>query len=118
DGTKSERYALPASRERIHQPWGGEQGQAADIAIQAKEIIRLKKITIDYFASQTGKTPETVAKDMERDFYMSSAEALEYGIVDHIMMRKGKNEKDGGCFSVCAACGARLCPRQLFAAYG
>jgi ATP-dependent Clp protease protease subunit len=93
-GTKGKRYALPSSRVMIHQPWGGAQGQAADIAIQAKEIIRLKKMTIDYFASQTGKTPETVAKDMERDFYMSSAEALEYGIVDHIMMRKGKNEKE------------------------
>ncbi len=93
-GTKGKRYALPSSRVMIHQPWGGAQGQAADIAIQAKEIIRLKKMTIGYFASQTGKTPETVAKDMERDLYMSSAEALEYGIVDHIMTRKEKHEKE------------------------
>ncbi|AEE17000.1 ATP-dependent Clp protease proteolytic subunit [Treponema brennaborense] len=87
-GTAGKRYALPSSRVMIHQPWGGVQGQASDIAIQAKEIIRLKKLTIDYFASHTGKTAETVAADMERDLYMSSDEALAYGIVDQIMPRR------------------------------
>ena len=84
-GTVGKRYALPSSRVMIHQPWGGAQGQESDIAIQAKEIIRLKKLSIKYFASKTGKSEEEVAKDMERDFYMPAEEALEYGIVDHIM---------------------------------
>jgi len=89
-GTKKKRFALPSSRIMIHQPWGGAQGQAADIAIQAKEIIRLKKLTIDYFALHTGKKPAKVAEDMERDFYMSAQEALEYGIVDNIMSSRRK----------------------------
>lgn len=84
-GTKGKRFALPSSRVMIHQPWGGAQGQAADIAIQAKEIVRLKKMTIDYFAFHTEKKPQQVAQDMERDFYMSAQEALDYGIVDSIM---------------------------------
>ena len=84
-GTKGKRYALPSSRVMIHQPWGGVQGQERDIARQAKEILRLKKLSIDYFAAATGKTAEQVAKDMERDFYMSADDALSYGIVDHVM---------------------------------
>ncbi|MCR5725377.1 MAG: ATP-dependent Clp endopeptidase proteolytic subunit ClpP [Treponema sp.] len=93
-GTKGKRYALPSSRVMIHQPWGGVQGQESDIAIQAKEILRLKKLSIDYFALATGKTAEQVAKDMERDFYMSAEEALAYGIVDHVMpFRTNKGEK-------------------------
>ena len=89
-GTQGKRYALPSSRVMIHQPWGGVQGQESDIAIQAKEILRLKKLSIDYFAGATKKPAETVAKDMERDFYMSAQDALAYGIVDHVMpFRKG-----------------------------
>lgn len=84
-GAKGKRFALPSSRVMIHQPWGGVQGQAVDIAIQAKEIVRLKKLTIKYFADNTGKTEKQVAKDMERDFYMSAECAAEYGIVDHVM---------------------------------
>ncbi|HIW37287.1 MAG TPA: ATP-dependent Clp endopeptidase proteolytic subunit ClpP [Candidatus Treponema faecavium] len=87
-GTKGKRYALPSSRIMIHQPWGGAQGQAADISIQAKEIIRLKKLSIRYFAEQTGKTEEEVARDMERDFYMSAQDAQAYGIIDQIMPRR------------------------------
>lgn len=87
-GTKGKRFALPSSRVMIHQPWGGAQGQASDISIQAREILRLKKLIIEYFAEKTGKDIETIANDMERDFYMSSEESKEYGIVDTVMKRK------------------------------
>lgn len=90
-GTKGKRCALPSSRVLIHQPWGGVQGQAVDIGIQAREIVRLKKMTIEYFASHTGKTIERIALDMERDFFMSAQEAMDYGIVDQVMIRR----KDG-----------------------
>ena len=86
-GTKGKRYALPSSRVMIHQPWGGVQGQESDISIQAKEILRLKKLMIDYFAANTGKNAETVAKDLERDFYMSADDALAYGIIDNVYRR-------------------------------
>ncbi|MBO8450944.1 MAG: ATP-dependent Clp endopeptidase proteolytic subunit ClpP [Spirochaetes bacterium] len=87
-GTKGKRSALPSSRVLIHQPWGGAQGQASDIGIQAREIIRLKKLTIAYFAQHTGKDEEQIARDMERDFFMSAQEAVEYGIVDQVMQRR------------------------------
>lgn len=86
-GTIGKRCALPSSRVMIHQPWGGAQGQESDIAIQAKEIVRLKKLSIRYFAQQTGKSEDVIAADMERDFYMSAEEAKSYGIVDRIMER-------------------------------
>ncbi|HBG37457.1 MAG TPA: ATP-dependent Clp endopeptidase proteolytic subunit ClpP [Treponema sp.] len=92
-GSKGKRYALPSSRVMIHQPWGGAQGQAADIAIQAREIIRLKKLTIEYFAYHTEKPIEQIAQDMERDLFMSSEEAMDYGIVDHIMKRREDGSK-------------------------
>ena len=94
-GTAGKRNALPSSRVLIHQPWGGVQGQAVDIGIQAREILRLKKLTIEYFSYHTGKTPEVIAVDMERDFYMSATEAKEYGVVDQVMTRRkhGKAEK-------------------------
>jgi len=91
-GTETKRFVLPSSRVIIHQPWGGAQGQALDIGIQSKEIIRLKKLTINYFAKHTGKDPSQIAKDMERDFYMSAEDAVEYGVVDSILTRK-KNGK-------------------------
>ncbi|MCL2233211.1 MAG: ATP-dependent Clp endopeptidase proteolytic subunit ClpP [Treponema sp.] len=87
-GTAGKRYALPSSRVLIHQPWGGAQGQARDIGIQAKEIIRLKKLTINYFAQHTGKTVQQIAADMERDFYMSAEDAVAYGAVDSILTRE------------------------------
>ena len=91
-GTGGKRYALPSSRVLIHQPWGGAQGQARDIGIQSKEIIRLKKLTINYFAKHTGKDPAQVAQDMERDFFMSAEDAVSYGVVDSILTRD-KNGK-------------------------
>ena len=84
-GTKGKRIALPSSRVMIHQPRGGVGGQESDIAIQAKEIIRLKELSIKYLASATGQTEKTIAKDIERDFYMSADDALKYGIIDQIM---------------------------------
>ena len=89
-GTAGKRLALPSSRVMIHQPWGGVQGQATDIGIQAKEIVRLKKMTIDYFAHHTGKSTEDIASDLERDFFMSAEDAVKYGIVDQVLTR-GEN---------------------------
>ncbi len=90
-GTHGKRFVLPSSRVLIHQPWGGVSGQAADISIQAREIVRIKRLIIQYFAQHTGKSEEVVEKDLERDYYMSATEALEYGLVDKILQR-GKNE--------------------------
>lgn len=89
-GANGKRYALPSARIMIHQPWGGAQGQATDISIQAKEINRLKQLSIDYFAQHTGKDKEKVAADMERDFYMSAYEAKDYGIIDKVMPKRGE----------------------------
>ena len=87
-GSKGKRFALPSSRIMIHQPWGGAEGQAVDISIQAKEIGRLKKLTIEFFAENTGNSYDKIANDMERDFFMSAEEAKEYGIIDQIMPRR------------------------------
>ncbi|MCQ2578815.1 MAG: ATP-dependent Clp endopeptidase proteolytic subunit ClpP [Treponema sp.] len=87
-GTKGKRYALPSSRVMIHQPWGGVEGQESDIAIHAKEIIRLKKLSIEYFAYHTGKNVDQIANDMERDFFMSAEDAKNYGIVDQVMEKR------------------------------
>ena len=89
-GTPGKRYALPSSRVMIHQPRGGVEGQESDISILAKEIIRLKKLSIEYLAEKTKKSIEQVSKDIERDFFMSSEEAKEYGIVDHVMPSRKK----------------------------
>jgi ATP-dependent Clp protease protease subunit len=91
-GSEGKRYVLPSSRVLIHQPWGGAHGQARDIGIQSKEIIRLKKLTINYFAKHTGKDPDQIAQDMERDFYMSAEDAVAYGVADSILTRE-KNGK-------------------------
>ncbi len=86
-GTKGKRQCLPSSRILIHQPWGGVQGQAKDIDIQAREIIRLKTLIIDYFAKHTDKNPRLIAKDLERDYYMSAEEGRQYGLIDSILTR-------------------------------
>ncbi len=86
-GAQGKRHCLPSSRVMIHQPWGGVQGQARDIGIQAREIIRLKKMLIQYFADNTGKEFDEIASDMERDFFMSAEEAMAYGVTDSILKR-------------------------------
>jgi ATP-dependent Clp protease protease subunit len=91
-GQPGKRFLLPSSRVLIHQPWGGVQGQAADIKIQAQEILRLKKLLITYLASDTKHGEAEVARDLERDYYMSAPESVEYGIVDRILAR-GTNEQ-------------------------
>ena len=89
-GSKGKRYALPSSRVMIHQPWGGVEGQESDISVQAREIQRLKELTIQHFSEHTGTSADVVAADMERDFYMTAQDALNYGIVDHVMDRRKK----------------------------
>ena len=84
-GTKGKRYALPNSRVMIHQPSGGAGGQTADIAIAAKEILRWRKTLNEVISKHTGKTPEQVERDSDRDYYMSAQEAKDYGIVDHVV---------------------------------
>ncbi len=91
-GAAGKRFALPSSRILIHQPWGGVQGQARDIDIQAREIVRLKKLIIHYFATHTGKSEEAVAQDLERDYFMSASEAVDYGLVDKVLTR-GEHEQ-------------------------
>jgi len=83
-GTKGKRYALPHSRIMLHQPIGGAGGQAADIAIHAKEIIRIKQTLNDILCSHTGQDREVIAKDTDRNFYMSAEEAKAYGLIDEI----------------------------------
>ncbi len=84
-GTKGKRFALPNSRVMIHQPSGGAGGQAADIAIAAKEILRWRRTLNEVIAKHTGKTAGQVEKDSDRDYYMSATEAKAYGIVDHVV---------------------------------
>lgn len=84
-GTKGKRYALPNARIMIHQPWGGAQGAAADIGIQAKEILRLRERINKLLAEHTGQLLEKVEKDTDRDFFMTAEEALKYGIIDEVI---------------------------------
>ena len=86
-GSPGKRYILPSARVMIHQPWGGVNGQVSDIAIHAKELLRIKQLSIDYFSHHTGKVPEVIAADLERDYFFSAQEALDYGLADHIMRR-------------------------------
>lgn len=89
-GTKGKRFALPHSRIMIHQPIGGFYGQATDIAIHAKEILKMKEILNNILAKHTGQTIEMINTDTERDFFMSGAEAKEYGIVDEVIVTTKK----------------------------
>ncbi|MDO9632269.1 MAG: ATP-dependent Clp endopeptidase proteolytic subunit ClpP [Humidesulfovibrio sp.] len=87
-GEKNMRYALPNSRILIHQPLGGAQGQATDIGIQAREILRMRESLNGILAGHTGQTMERIEKDTERDYFMTAKEALEYGIIDKIMTKR------------------------------
>lgn len=87
-GAKGKRLALPHSRMMIHQPSGGAQGQASDIEIQANEIIKIRKRLNVLLADHTGQPEETIARDTERDNFMSAEEACEYGLVDKVIQRR------------------------------
>jgi len=87
-GTKGKRYSLPNSRILIHQPMGGFQGQASDIAIQAKEILRMKDTLNDILVFHTNKDLEQIRIDTDRDFFMSGEEAKKYGIIDHVITNR------------------------------
>ncbi|MGB3203877.1 MAG: ATP-dependent Clp protease proteolytic subunit [Crinalium sp.] len=84
-GTKGKRLALPHSRIMIHQPSGGARGQATDIEIEAREIIRIRRQLNQIYANNTGKPLEKIEKDMDRDFFMSAQEAMEYGLIDRVI---------------------------------
>ena len=87
-GAKGKRFALPHSRIMLHQPYGGVAGQASDIEIQAREILRMREEIDKILAHHTGQPMERVSKDTDRDFYMSAQEALEYGIIDEVITNK------------------------------
>ena len=89
-GTKGKRLALPNSRIMIHQPLGGAKGQATDIEIEAKEILRMKKMLNELLAEHTGQKVERIKKDTERDNFMTAEEALEYGLIDKIIRSEEK----------------------------
>ncbi len=89
-GEKGQRYALPHATIHIHQPLGGAQGQASDIEIQAKEILRLKARLNEIMAESTGQTVETIEHDTERDYYFDSKQAVEYGLVDKVLETPAK----------------------------
>lgn len=94
-GEKGMRRALPNSKIMIHQPWGGAQGQAADIEIHAKELLRTRERLNRLLAEYTGKDVDAIAKDTDRDFFMSPEEAVEYGLIDDVLEPGSENAKEG-----------------------
>jgi len=92
-GTKGKRFALPHARIMIHQPWGGVQGAASDINIQAKEILRLKEKIEQILAKHTGQSIDKIKKDTDRDYFMAPEEARDYGLVDEVIMSIKKKKK-------------------------
>ena len=89
-GAKGKRFALPAARILIHQPWGGVQGQASDISIQAREILRLREKINELLVKHTGQSLEKIQKDTDRDYFMNAEEAKAYGIIDEVIYGKRK----------------------------
>ncbi len=92
-GTKGKRYALPNATIHMHQPLGGAEGQASDIEIQAKEILRLKSRLMDIFAETTGQTKETLEHDTDRNYYLDAQGAVDYGLVDQVLTPPKAEEK-------------------------
>ncbi len=92
-GAKGKRYALPNAEVMIHQPLGGVEGQATDIAITAEHILKMKKNLATLMAENTGQSFEKVTADIERDFFMSSEEAKKYGVIDEVLVKKGGKKK-------------------------
>jgi ATP-dependent Clp protease protease subunit len=95
-GAPGKRLALPNSRIMLHQPWGGVQGQAADIDIQAREILKLRERMNRILAAHTGRGLDQIAQDTDRDYYMSGEEAVEYGAIDRVVTRHAPAPGDGG----------------------
>ena len=89
-GAKGKRFALPAARIMIHQPWGGVQGAASDISIQAREILRLREKINELLVKHTGQSLDKIQKDTDRDYFMSAEEAKEYGVIDTVIYGKPK----------------------------
>ena len=94
-GAEGKRYSLPNSRILIHQPMGGFQGQASDIEIQAKEILRMKNTLNEILVRHTGKNMKQIQKDTDRDYFMSGVEARDYGIIDHVITNRDDLDKIG-----------------------
>jgi len=92
-GTKGRRYALPHAKVMLHQPWGGVSGQAADIKIQAEEILKAKKMINEILAFHTGQPVEKIAQETERDKYMTAQEAKEYGLIDDVLQEHPEEKK-------------------------
>ncbi len=90
-GERNKRYCLEHTKIMIHQPLGGAQGQATDIMIVAEEIIKIKKLINEILAKNTKKSLDQISKDVERDYYMNTTEAMEYGLIDHILTKQLKN---------------------------
>ena len=93
-GTKGRRHALPHAKVMLHQPWGGVSGQAADIKIQAEEILKAKKMINEILSKHTGQPVEKIASETERDRYMTADEALQYGLIDEVLHEERPKNKD------------------------
>lgn len=94
-GTKGKRYALPNARVMIHQPMGGFQGQATEIDIHAREILKIRERLNQIMAEHTGQTLEKISQDTERDYFMSGTEAKDYGLIDEVIVRTSEKEPAG-----------------------
>ncbi len=93
-GAKGKRFALPNARIMIHQPLGGARGQSTDVQIQAKELLRIRQMLNEILSQRTGKSMEQIEADTERDNFMSAAEAVEYGLVDKVIVREADSRED------------------------